>query len=86
MIDYMRCAILAAIPAGIDNWDIETLRGVYHLLPRPEIGFAEWRRRMNGGDASEAMADANERFIRFAQDAQDLKAPIAVIETGVTNE
>ena len=55
-LHYMRCAILAANPTGIDGWDIETLRGVYHLTPRPEVAFAEWRRRMNGGSGPAARA------------------------------
>jgi hypothetical protein len=76
MLAYLRAAIRASDLREIDTWDIETLRAVYHLLPRPQVSFEEWSNRMGFGepqadtDTGEEIADANERFIEFCRNTQ----------------
>ena len=76
---YMRCAILAARPSDIAAWDIETVRGVFHLMPRPPVDFLEWQRRMTGTEAGDADR-ANAQFIAFAQKSRDAGAAIEIVE------
>ena len=72
LVDYMRAAIRAQDPAALENWDDETVRAVFHLLPDPAVGFNEWRDRMNCPDVStDEIHAANERFIAFVATSRD---------------
>ena len=70
MLAYMRAAIRAHNPRDLNDWTIDELRAVYHLLPRPQISFQEWSERMGHSESDpppEEMREANEHFIEFTK-------------------
>jgi hypothetical protein len=73
MLAYMRAAIRVHNPRDINDWTIDELRAVYHLLPRPEVSFQEWSERMgysepdHTDDPPDETREANEHFIEFVK-------------------